>query len=176
MRLVAENPEPAPAPEPPMAAPEPAQPSVPVAGLRDLADLADRHRDPLMKVIIRKCVRLVSIEPGRLSVNLTEDAPPTLLGDLSRKLGDWTGTRWIVSVSREPGGRTLEEVDGEKRDALFADAARDPDVSAILGAFPGARVVDVRVNDAGPLDVIAGDTDMDVSDVVADPDDPTDTD
>lgn len=176
MRLVAENPEPAPAPEPPMAAPEPAQPSVPVAGLQDLADLADRHRDPLMKVIIRKCVRLVSIEPGRLSVNLTEDAPPTLLGDLSRKLGDWTGTRWIVSVSREPGGRTLEEVDGEKRDALFADAARDPDVSAILGAFPGARVVDVRVNDAGPLDVIAGDTDMDVSDVVADPDDPTDTD
>ncbi|CAJ1391556.1 unnamed protein product [Effrenium voratum] len=176
MRLVSQNPGPAPAAQPPMAAPEPAQPSVPVAGLQDLADLADRHRDPLMKVNIRKCVRLVSIEPGRLSVNLTEDAPATLLGDLSRKLGDWTGTRWIVSVSREPGGRTLEEVDGEKRDALFADAARDPDVSAILGAFPGARVVDVRVNDAGPLDVIAGDTDMDASDVVADPDDPTDSD
>ncbi|MCR9124461.1 MAG: DNA polymerase III subunit gamma/tau, partial [Phyllobacteriaceae bacterium] len=176
MRLVAENPEPAPAPEPPVAAPEPAAPAVSIASLQDLADLADRHRDPLMKVTIRKCVRLVSIEPGRLSVNLTEDAPATLLGDLSRKLADWTGTRWIVSVSREPGGQTLEEIDGEKRDALFADAARDPDVSAILGAFPGARVVDVRVNDAGPLDELPGDTDMDVNEIVADPDEPTDTD
>ncbi|MBO6640018.1 MAG: DNA polymerase III subunit gamma/tau [Roseitalea sp.] len=176
MRLVAENPEPVPAPEPPVATPEPAALAVSVASLQDLADLADRHRDPLMKVTIRKCVRLVSIEPGRLSVNLTDDAPATLLGDLSRKLGDWTGARWIVSVSREPGGQTLEEMDGEKRDALFADAARDPDVSAILGTFPGARVVDVRVNDAGPLDEMARDTDMDVNEVVADPDDPTDTD
>lgn len=167
MRLVAENPEQAPC----APAPNPEPPAVSIAGLQDLADLADRHRDPLMKVTIRKCVRLVSIEPGRLSVNLTEDAPATLLGDLSRKLGDWTGTRWIVSVSREPGGQTLEEIDGQKRDALLADAARDPDVSAILGAFPGARVVDVRVNDAGPLDEMAADTDMDVNRVIADPDD-----
>jgi DNA polymerase-3 subunit gamma/tau len=61
-------------------------PAVPSTSMQDLADLADRHRDPLMKVNIRKCMRLVSIEPGKLAVNLTEDAPRALLGDLSRKL------------------------------------------------------------------------------------------
>ncbi|WP_421854456.1 DNA polymerase III subunit gamma/tau [Oricola sp.] len=144
VRLVASEPQPVhqAAPQP---APEPPAPAVPVASLKDLADLADRHRDPLMKVSIRKCVRLVSIEPGKLDVNLTEDAPRALLGDLSRKLQDWTGIRWIVSVSRQPGGQTLEEAETERRDNAVADASRDPEVAAILDAFPGAKIIDVRL-------------------------------
>ena len=144
MRLVSSEPEPvrqeAPPPEP-----EPAKPSVPVYSMQDLADLADRHRDPLMKVNIRKCMRPVSIEPGKLSVSLTEDAPRTLLGDLSKRLQDWTGVRWIVSLSREPGGETLDEIETERRESAVADASRDPEVAAILAAFPGAKIIDVRL-------------------------------
>jgi len=144
MRLVSSEPEPvrqeAPPPEP-----EPAIPSVPVYSMQDLADLADRHRDPLMKVNIRKCMRPVSIEPGKLSVSLTEDAPRTLLGDLSKRLQDWTGVRWIVSLSREPGGETLDEIETERRESAVADASRDPEVAAILAAFPGAKIIDVRL-------------------------------
>jgi DNA polymerase-3 subunit gamma/tau len=128
-----------------MPQPEPAKPAVPIYTMQDLADLADRHRDPLMKVNIRKCMRPVSIEPGKLAVSLTDDAPRTLLGDLSRKLMDWTGTRWIVSLSREPGGRTLDEIETERRDMAVADASRDPEVAAILSAFPGAKIIDVRL-------------------------------
>ncbi|GAB4352411.1 MAG: DNA polymerase III subunit gamma/tau [Oricola sp.] len=125
--------------------PAPAPPAVPVRSMQDLADLADRHRDPLMKVNIRKCVRPVSIEPGKLSVSLTDDAPRSLLGDLSKRLQDWTGTRWIVSLSREPGGRTLEEIETERRDLAVADASRDPEIAAILAAFPGSKIIDVRL-------------------------------
>ncbi|WP_425419797.1 DNA polymerase III subunit gamma/tau [Oricola indica] len=153
MRLVSSEPEPvrqeAPPPEP-----EPAKPSVPVYSMQDLADLADRQRDPLMKVNIRKCMRPVSIEPGKLSVSLTEDAPRTLLGDLSKRLQDWTGVRWIVSLSREPGGETLDEIETERRESAVADASRDPEVAAILAAFPGAKITDVRLAET------AGDADM----------------
>jgi len=145
MRLVSSEPEPVRHQAPPQPEPEPAPPSVPIYTMQDLADLADRHRDPLMKVNIRKCMRPVSIEPGKLAVSLTEDAPRTLLGDLSRKLLDWTGTRWIVSLSREPGGRTLDEMETERRDMAVADASRDPEVAAILAAFPGAKIIDVRL-------------------------------
>ncbi|MEL6436315.1 MAG: DNA polymerase III subunit gamma/tau, partial [Pseudomonadota bacterium] len=127
-------------------APQPVEePAVPLKSLRDIAALCDQHRDPLMKVNLRRCVRLVSIEPGRLSVSLTDDAPQALLGDLSRKLQDWTGVRWIVSLSRDEGGPTLEEEDNTKRAALLSDASKDPAVAKILDAFPGARIVDVRL-------------------------------
>lgn len=152
MRMVASNPEPEPQPE--IKAPE-----VPVTSLEDLEALADKHRDPLTKVNIRKCVRLVSISPGSLSVTLTEDAPNTLVGDLSRKLSEWTGTRWMVMVSRdETGGQTLEEIADGKRNAMLADASRDPDVAGILAVFPGAKIIDVRLGGD------QFDTDIEISD------------
>jgi DNA polymerase-3 subunit gamma/tau len=169
MRLVSSEPESIEAPAPPQPESEPEPPAVPVTSLQDLADLADRHRDPLMKVNIRKCMRLVSVEPGKLAVNLTEDAPRALLGDLSRKLMDWTATRWIVSLSREQGGPTLEEAETERRDLAVADAGRDPEVVAILAAFPGAKIIDVRLAEAGDENDMLEDTAVDLE-IPLDPD------
>jgi DNA polymerase-3 subunit gamma/tau len=147
MRLVEAEPQ-APAIQPPVEIRQEA-PSVRVASLADIANLADQHRDLAFKVMLKRCVRPVSIEPGRLAVALTEDAPKTLLGDLTQRLSDWTGRRWLVSVSRETGGRTLAEEESEKRETAFLDARSDPAVAAILARFPGARIIDVRLPETG---------------------------
>ncbi|HEY4192790.1 MAG TPA: DNA polymerase III subunit gamma/tau, partial [Mesorhizobium sp.] len=76
MRLVAATPAPEPANF--IAPPEPAaaeQPLVPVKSLADIAALADTHRDVAFKVLLKRCVRPVRIEPGRIEVSLTADAP-----------------------------------------------------------------------------------------------------
>jgi DNA polymerase-3 subunit gamma/tau len=152
MRLV--QPEPAPenpAPAPAMAiqpAPEPETPSVKVSSLADIAALADQNRDMAFKVLVRRCVRLVKLEPGRLEVNLTAEAPRTLPSDLSAKLKAWTGRNWMVSLSREEGAPTLAEAEAAKRETALLDARSDPSVAAILAKFPGATIIDVRIPDA----------------------------
>src|SRR5690606_13406005 len=93
----------------PSAPAKPESDAVAVGSLADIAALAEANRDLAFKVQFKRSVRLVSIEPGRLSVNLTEDAPKTLLGDLTSRLQQWTGRRWIVSLSNEPGSKTLAE-------------------------------------------------------------------
>ena len=146
MRLVepAEKPvEFTPAPEPVAEAP-----AVAVRSLEDIAALADTHRDKLFKISLKQYVRLVRIEPGRLDVSLTGDAPKTLLGDLTTRLKSWTGRQWIVSLSREEGGQTLAEAESAKRESAILDAKSDPAVAAILSRFPGAKVIDVRIPDA----------------------------
>ena len=95
------------------------QPSVTIASLEDIAALAETHRDIAFKVTLRRCVRLVKLEPGRLDVSLTGEAPKTFLGDLSAKLLAWTGLRWIVSLSREEGGATLAEEEAGRRELVL---------------------------------------------------------
>jgi DNA polymerase III subunit gamma/tau len=124
---------------------EEAVPSVALDSMEDIVALADKHRDMQFKIMVRNYVRLVSIKPGRLEINLTESAPKTLLTDLSQRLGDWTGIRWMVSLSREEGGKTLHEVETAKREGLLSDARADPDVAAILSKFPGAKIINVRI-------------------------------
>ncbi|MCT7374403.1 DNA polymerase III subunit gamma/tau [Chelativorans salis] len=156
MRLVREVPREEQAPAP-AAAPEAEPETVPLTSLADIAELAEAHRDMAFKVQFKRCVRLVRIEPGRLAVNLTEDAPKTLLNDLTNRLQKWTGRRWIVSLSHEAGGKTLAEEESGRRESALADARADPAVAAILQSFPGARILDVRIPDA-----VAEDTASDV--------------
>jgi DNA polymerase-3 subunit gamma/tau len=139
----------------PQAVPEPESDAVPLKSLADIANLADKHRDMAFKVQFKRCVRLVSIEPGKLEVNLTPDAPKTLLGDLTNRLKEWTGRRWIVTLSREEGSDTLFDQEASRRESVIADAKADPTVAAILKSFPGAKVLDVRIPDATDDDVEA---------------------
>ena len=157
MRLVEATSAPAEFVAPPQPVAE-APPAVPVKSLEDIATLADANRDKLFKVSLKQYVRLVRIEPGRLEVNLTGDAPKTLLGDLTTKLKAWTGRQWIVSLSRDEGGQTLAEAEAAKRNDAILDAKNDPAVAAILARFPGAKIIDVRIPNAPEAE--AGDADL----------------
>src|SRR5690606_8036703 len=65
--------------------PEPAEGPA-ISSISDIVALADANRDMAFKVLLRRCVRPVRIQPGQIAVGLTEDAPRTLLNDLSAKL------------------------------------------------------------------------------------------
>ncbi|MER9740179.1 DNA polymerase III subunit gamma/tau [Mesorhizobium sp. M0187] len=142
---------------PPVAFVAPPQPVVepqspPLKSLADIVALADAQRDIAFKVLVKSCIRLVSIEPGRIDVGLTADAPKMLLNDLTTKLRAWTGRNWLVSLSKEEGGQTLAEMESTRRETAFSDAKSDPAVAAILARFPGAKIIDVRIPDAPEVD------------------------
>lgn len=152
MRLVVAQPgaQARPALEPAPAAPEPAESGtgVRLRSLADIAALADANRDIAFKVLFKRYVRPVRLEDGRIEVSLAEDAPKTLLNDLSTRLQKWTGRRWVVALSREEGGATLGEMEDARRESALVDARADPAVAAILSRFPGAKIIDVRIPDA----------------------------
>ncbi|MRN65205.1 DNA polymerase III subunit gamma/tau [Brucella sp. 10RB9213] len=142
MRIVETPPIQVSAPKPSEAAP---QPSVPINSLQDIVALADKYRDMQFKILIKNCVRPASIAPGRLEIGLTDDAPKSLPSDIAQHLLNWTGIRWVVTVARDVAGQTIAEAEAERRDNLVTDARADPDVAAILAAFPGAKIIDVRI-------------------------------
>ncbi len=106
--------------------------------------LADEKRDAKLRAALEMFVRIVRFEPARIEMSLTEGAAADLVPDLARKLSEWTGKRWIVAVSREQGAPTLREQREQSRSALIDTMRGDPTVTAVLAAFPGAEIVDVR--------------------------------
>jgi DNA polymerase III subunit gamma/tau len=115
-----------------------------VRSFEELIALAGERRDLGMKSALERDVRLVRFEDGRIEIGLEPSAAKTLTGDLSKKLGDWTGRRWMVIVSAESGAPTLR-AQAQSRKAELKDGVRsDPLVQAVLTRFPGAEIVDVR--------------------------------
>ena len=110
----------------------------------EIVELAGERRDAKLKVHLEEYVRVVRFEPGRLEIRLLDGSPRGLANELSEKLGKWTGQRWVVALSREQGERPLADVRREQEAAALAELKAHPAVRAVLDAFPGAEIQDVR--------------------------------
>jgi DNA polymerase III subunit gamma/tau len=126
-----------------------------LASFEDLVALAAERRDLTIKSALERDVRLVRFEDGRLEISLEPSAPKSLTGELSKKLADWTGRRWMVIVSAEPGMPSLYTQAQTRKSELKDGVRTDPLVQAVLARFPGAEIVDVRP----PADAAAGSDD-----------------
>jgi DNA polymerase-3 subunit gamma/tau len=111
----------------------------------DLVALAASRRELQLKHALEHDVRVIRFEPGQIEIALTEDADPRLAGQLSAKLEEWSGRRWMVAVGGEVARPTIAEEKRAARARLMSDARADPVVAAVLARFPGAEIVDVRM-------------------------------
>jgi DNA polymerase-3 subunit gamma/tau len=135
------------APRPQMSAPAPEPQSAPalkIATFPELVALAGEKRDLMTRAALEADVRLVRIEDGRLELAMERTASRTLINDLSRKLEQWTGRRWTVIVSNEPGQPTLRSQNELQKNERERAAESDPRVQEVLARFPGAKVIEVR--------------------------------
>ncbi|WP_316214400.1 DNA polymerase III subunit gamma/tau [Bradyrhizobium sp. SZCCHNR2035] len=134
----------------PSSAPQDQPPALRLASFQELVTLAGKNRDLMTKSALETDVRLVRFEDGRLEIALERSAPRALVTDLGRKLEDWTGRRWTVVVSNEPGQPTLREQNLRAKSERERAAEADPRVQEVLARFPGAKVVEVRKLAAEP--------------------------
>ena len=134
--------------EPPLRAPPPMQTATHEAKLtsfEDVTRLAGRMRDAKLRTELEAYVHIVRFEEGRIEMRLADGAPDTLPGRLTRKLKDWTGRQWIVSVTEQASGAR------SVRDQRVAEVMDDPLVKKALEIFPGAKVTSIREAEA-PLE------------------------
>ncbi|MEM9013593.1 MAG: DNA polymerase III subunit gamma/tau [Pseudomonadota bacterium] len=119
----------------------------------EVVRLVGAKRDAKLRTELESYVRLVSFEPGRISIALTGQAPNDLANRLALRLKEWTGSVWVISVDASGGADTI-------RDRRWAEVMSDPLVSSVLALFPGAEVTAIRELD-GIAKPGSGDDDLD---------------
>ncbi len=159
----------------PVASAEAQTPALRINQFTALVALAGEKRDPMLVSALERDVRLVRFEDGVLEFNLVPNADAGIVQRVSKRLQEWTGRRWTVALSNEPGDLTIREVVEAKRAEAESLRHLNPVVQAVLAAFPGARVlpaapktdlpqgaaaisVQAIVNEDG--DVVAGETEF----------------
>ena len=110
----------------------------------ELVALARARKEGILASHLEGDIHLVRFEPGVIEFRPAERAPSDLAGRLGRHLQDWTGERWMVSVSSEAGASTLREQRQAREAERLEEAAQDPLVQEVMTLFPGARIVEVR--------------------------------
>ena len=126
-----------------MAAPMPAAIPGP-ANYRELVKLFAEKKEGILEYHLAASARLVRFEPGVVEINPLPNAPSNLANRVGSLLSEWTGRRWVIGISSAPGEPTIAEVEQADKDAAMDSARANPAVQALMEAFPGATIVDVR--------------------------------
>ena len=110
----------------------------------EIVALFEARREARLVHHLMHHVHEVRCEPGLIEFRTQPKAPPDLAPRLSELLSQWTGRRWIATVSSAAGKPTLNEQKAAKGDELRSQAENNPLVQAILKTFPGAKLDAVR--------------------------------
>jgi DNA polymerase-3 subunit gamma/tau len=110
----------------------------------EVVALFESRREPRLVHHLMHHVHEVRCEPGLIEFSTEPQAPKDLAAKVAESLSQWTGRRWIASVSRDEGKPTLVAQKATNADTLRSQAESNPLVQAILKTFPGAKLDAVR--------------------------------
>ncbi len=118
------------------------------ASFAQVVELIREKRDMKLLYEVETTLRLARYSPGRIEFEPANNAAPDLAARLSQRLQSWTGGRWGVSVVSTGGAPTIEEDRDKGKLAAETEAMQNPLVQAVMLAFPGARIAEIRTPEA----------------------------
>jgi DNA polymerase-3 subunit gamma/tau len=125
-------------------APQPAAAQPTPRTFTEVVALFEARREPRIFHHLMHHVHEVRCEPGMVEFRTEPQAPGDLAAKVGSLLTEWTGRRWLVSVSSAAGKPTLMAQKTAQGDAMRTNAESNATVQAILKTFPGAKLETVR--------------------------------
>ena len=115
-----------------------------IQNFQDLIHLANKNREIELKFDLERNVRLVKFEQGKIDISFNENLSKDFIKNLSQKLIEWTGKRWIITLSKDQGQTTVHETKQQLKAKLMEEMKQTEEYKKILEAFPDAELIDVQ--------------------------------
>lgn len=120
-----------------------------------VVELIREKRDMRLLVEVETGLRLVKYAPGRIEFEPAPSAAPDLAARLGQRLQGWTNERWALSVVSSGGAPTIAEDRDREENEARAEALQNPLVQAVMLAFPGTKIAEIRTAEAMAAQALA---------------------
>jgi len=94
----------------------------------DLINLSSQKKEIELKYDLERNVNLVKFSQGKIDISFNERLGKNFVRKLSEKLLEWTGKRWVISLTKEIGEKSFiekkiktdnESLEGEKQSKIY---------------------------------------------------------
>ena len=118
-----------------------------VSNFDNLISLCLKHKEMQLKYDLEKNVSLIKFSNGQMEFSFNENIDKNFIKNLSKKLFVWTGKRWIITLSKEKGQLTHQEIKLEKKQTQLGEAIKTNAYKKMLEAFSDAKLITVEENE-----------------------------
>ena len=93
-----------------------------VSSFEDLIYLASKKREIQLKYDLERNVNLIKFSEGKIDISFNQKLDKNFVRNLSARLVEWTGNRWVITLSKEVGNKTfLEKAIIKKKEILKSE-------------------------------------------------------
>ena len=101
------------------------------------------NKEIKLKYELEKNVNLVSFEKNRIEISFNDNLDKNFVKELSLKLFEWTGERWIIAFSKVKGEISVKEKDKIEKLKIIEESKNSELYKAVLEKFEDASLDEV---------------------------------
>ena len=116
-----------------------------INSLEDLIKICSNKKEIKLKYELEKNVNLVKFENNRIEITFNDSLDKSFVKDLSSKLFEWTGQRWIITFSQSMGEISINQKKKKIKQDLIDEVKNSEIYKDVLKNFPDADLVDVKL-------------------------------
>jgi len=118
-----------------------------IINFQDLINQANEEKEIELKYDLERNVKLVSFNKGKIDISFNEKLNKNFIKTLTEKLLQWTGERWIISLSKNSNAKSIYEKNLEDKSNKIEEFKKSKIVKDIENAFPDAKLIDIKEED-----------------------------
>ena len=119
-----------------------------ITSFNDLLMFATKEKEFELKFDLERNVNLVSFNKGKIDISFNEKLNKNFIKNLTEKLLKWTGERWIISLSKKVGDKTVYEKELSTKNERITKEKNNKVSKELFSAFPDAKLIEVKEEDA----------------------------
>jgi len=120
-----------------------------INAFEDLIEICSKKKEIKLKYELEKNVNLVKFEKNRIEISFNESLDKDFVKDLSSKLFEWTGERWIITFSKLKGQMSVKDKEKNVKKQLIDEMKNSEIFKSVMDKFPDAELIDVNSNKDG---------------------------
>ena len=114
-----------------------------INSFQDLIDMTVREKEIELKYDLERNVKLVSFAKGKIDISFNEQLNRNFIKNLTEKLLNWTGERWIISLSKNTEAKSIYEKNLENENKKLDEFKKSNVAKEVENAFPDAILVNI---------------------------------
>ena len=115
-----------------------------ITSFQNLIELANKYKEIELKYDLERNVKLVSFNKGKIDISFNEKLNKDFIKNLTEKLLEWTGERWIISLSKNSEAKSVYEKNIEAKNNFIDEFKKGKIAKDIETAFPDAKLIDIE--------------------------------
>ncbi|MDA9754577.1 DNA polymerase III subunit gamma/tau [Candidatus Pelagibacter sp.] len=115
-----------------------------INAFEDLIEICSKKKEIKLKYELEKNVNLVKFEKNRIEISFNESLDKDFVKDLSSKLFEWTGERWIITFSKLKGQMSVKDKEKNVKKQSMDKMKNSEIYKSVIDKFPDAELIDVN--------------------------------